>query len=106
STTVYIANSPLASTNVTQTRPWALWIDAGDMRLDGKLVGVTGITLGSITAQPQLLYLGNAVSAPAWTTDGIVARFSANTYTDTSSSGTVAATTGIAYQTPTFAASS
>lgn len=35
--TVYIANSPLASTNETITNGWALWVDAGNVRLDGDL---------------------------------------------------------------------
>ena len=50
SATLYIANSPLASTNVTQTAAWALWIDAGDFRLDGSL-GSTGarVTKGWLT---------------------------------------------------------
>ncbi len=50
SATLYIANAPLASTNVTQTTPWALWIDAGDLRLDGSL-GSTGarVTKGWFT---------------------------------------------------------
>lgn len=35
--TVYIANAPLAGSNQTLTKPWALWVDAGDVRLDGNI---------------------------------------------------------------------
>src|ERR1700675_30718 len=38
--TVYIANSPLASTNETITNPWSLWVDAGNVRFDGQLAGI------------------------------------------------------------------
>ncbi len=33
--TVYIANSPANGTNETITNPWSLWVDAGNVRLDG-----------------------------------------------------------------------
>lgn len=42
--TVYIANSPLASTNETVTNPWSLWIDAGNVRVDGDLTFHTAST--------------------------------------------------------------
>lgn len=35
--TVYIAGAPANGTNVTITRPWALFVDAGDVRFDGAL---------------------------------------------------------------------
>lgn len=35
--TVYIANAPTRGTNVTGGTPWALWVDAGNVRLDGTL---------------------------------------------------------------------
>ena len=45
--------------------------------------------LGTTTASAQLHIAGaNAISAPAWTTNGIGIRQDAETYTDTSSSGT------------------
>lgn len=44
-TSLYIAGAPVASTNVTATNgPYAAWVDAGDVRLDGNLV------VGSATA--------------------------------------------------------
>lgn len=40
--TLYIANAPSAGSNVTLTKAWAAWVDAGDVRLDGNLtVGST-----------------------------------------------------------------
>ena len=42
SATVYIANAPTAGTNMTITNPYALWVDDGNVRLDGFLgVGTT-----------------------------------------------------------------
>lgn len=35
--TVYIVNSPANGTNETITNPWSLWVDAGNVRLDGDL---------------------------------------------------------------------
>lgn len=35
--TWYIANAPANGTNVTITNSWSLWVDAGDVRLDGNL---------------------------------------------------------------------
>lgn len=45
--TVYIANSPLAGTNETLTNPWSLWVDDGNVRLDGSVV-VQGRIIGVI----------------------------------------------------------
>ncbi len=35
--TLYIAAQPTAGTNMTITRKWAMWIDAGDARFDGNV---------------------------------------------------------------------
>ena len=35
--TLYISNSPLASTNQTITNAWSLWVDAGNARFDGSI---------------------------------------------------------------------
>lgn len=43
--TVYIANSPAAGTNQTITNPWALWVDAGNVRFDGNLTFTTGASV-------------------------------------------------------------
>ena len=58
--TLYIAGAPTASTNVTLTNAYSLWIDAGTTRLDGALLvrpttnqivlGVTNTTTISATA--------------------------------------------------------
>ena len=36
--TVYVANSPANGSNETISNPWAVWVDAGNVRLDGELV--------------------------------------------------------------------
>ncbi len=40
--TVYIANAPAAGSNETLTNPWALWVDAGNVRIDDNLVWLSG----------------------------------------------------------------
>src|ERR1700675_4237839 len=60
--TVYIANSPLASTNETITNPWALWVDDGNVRFDG-LLQVSGGVLGILTAGKPIGGLTYANSA-------------------------------------------
>ena len=39
--TVYIQNAPLAGSNETITNPWALWVDDGNVRIDGSLAAGT-----------------------------------------------------------------
>jgi len=39
--TLYIANSPVAGTNVTITNPYAIWVDNGAVRFDGLLETTT-----------------------------------------------------------------
>ncbi len=51
------------------------------------------------------LHVGGNISSAAWTTNGIGLRYSSAIYTDTSSSGTVAATNVHAFGQPTLAAS-
>lgn len=36
--TVYVTNSPANGTNETISNPWAVWVDAGNVRFDGELV--------------------------------------------------------------------
>jgi len=72
SATVYIANAPAAGTNQTLTNKYALWVDAGDTRLDGNiLVGSTGTPTAFVhiaagtTAQAQIrLAVGVAPTTP------------------------------------------
>lgn len=42
--TLYVANAPLAGTNVTLTNPWAIWVDAGNVRFDAALTVSGGLT--------------------------------------------------------------
>lgn len=115
SATVYIANSPLAGTNVTLTNKYALWVDDGDVRIDGNiLVGQTGIPTAGIdilagtTAQASLrMRVGVAPTTPNdgdfWN-DGAITIFGENATTNSiveslrvrrSSSGTPAIGFGI-----------
>lgn len=52
--TLYIAAAPANGTNITITNPWALWVDAGNVRLDGNLQ-VSGTTTlnGALTFTGQ-----------------------------------------------------
>lgn len=47
--TIYIAGAPTAGTNVTITNPYALWIDAGAVRFDGRLLNTQGADVTSAT---------------------------------------------------------
>lgn len=58
------------------------------------------------TAPAALIHTGANLSASAWTTNGIALRIDPATYTDTTSSGTVAQNVGIVLGAATFAASS
>ncbi len=98
---LYVAGAPTAGTDTTLTRPWSFWVDAGDVRMDGNLQ----IGGGNIAAAAQL-HIGGGISAAAWTINGIGLRVSPGTYTDTSSSGTVASMTVHNFNQPTVAASS
>jgi hypothetical protein len=55
----------------------------------GALVFGTSPTFTTDITSPSIVIIGN-ISAAAWTTDGVAIKQSTNTYTDTSSSGTVA----------------
>lgn len=98
--TLYVAGPPTAGSNVTLTNAYAFWVDAGNTRLDGML------SVGTGAAPAATIHAGGNVSAAQWATNGIGLRLAAATYTDTSSSGTVAAQVAYAFATPTFAASS
>lgn len=41
--TLYIAGAPVASTNVTISSGWAAWFDTGSVRVDGTLIGPSGL---------------------------------------------------------------
>ena len=60
--TVYVANSPLAGTNQTITNPWTIWIDDGNVRLDGNLVLAGGFLTGDTADSGQARNYRLAVS--------------------------------------------
>lgn len=80
--------------NTTGTINTAIYID------DAQRIGM------GISAPLARLHLAGSMSQSAWTTNGIQLRLSAATYTDTTSSGTVAHVTGSSIFAPTLAASS
>ncbi len=69
--TLYIANAPAAGTNMTITNPYALWVDAGNVLLDGDLtVGGTltatvsgGSALTGTTADTFTINSDNSANA-------------------------------------------
>jgi hypothetical protein len=52
--TLYVANAPAAGTNETITSPWALWVDAGNVRLDG------GVKFNSTSTWSSIAISGSA----------------------------------------------
>lgn len=46
--TVYIPNAPLAGSNQTLTNPWALWVDAGNVRFDDNIHWLSGTSFKGI----------------------------------------------------------
>jgi len=66
--TLRVAGVPVASTNVTITNPWALWVDAGNVRLDG-IIAHNG-TMGDSAKNPT-------TDAPA---DWVECKIGASTY--------------------------
>lgn len=120
---VYIAGAVVASTNATFTNNWALYIAAGNTGFNAPVrildaTNSTSTSTGSIITAGGLgiaksLYVGNtlavggtALSSAAWGVSGIQTRSIATTYTDTSSTGTVASVAINSYAVPTIAASS
>lgn len=68
--TAYIANSPAAGTNETITNAWALWVDDGNVRLDGNLQvrgtgphSIGGSTVSTIQVGVIGSFTGNNVLA-------------------------------------------
>lgn len=66
--TVYIANAPVAGTNVTITNNYALWVDAGHVRLDGGLN--VGGALGAGTAEIHVSDVASVQNGTGWITVG------------------------------------
>jgi len=96
--TVYIANAPTAGSNVTLTNAYALYVAAGATRFDG--------VVGTNRVPAYRLDVDGNLSVAAWGTNGPAFTSRAGTFTDTTSSGTVATAAGNSFLTPIFAASS
>ncbi len=41
--TFYVAGAPANGTNMTITNPWSVWVDAGNSRFDGSVLGIRGV---------------------------------------------------------------
>lgn len=98
-TTVYIEGAPIAGTNTTITNRHSLWVQDGNVYF-ADFVGVGAV------APTSRIHTSGALSAPAWGTSGLNFFAGPATYTDTTSSGTVASVAANAFATPTFATSS
>lgn len=90
---------PVAGTNVTITNNYAFRA-AGMCRIDGN------VSIGSGIVPVANLEVGGALSVAAWGANGIGVHLRTATYTDTTSSGTVALTTVNSFSAATIAASS
>lgn len=99
SATLYIAGAAAASTNVTITRAYSIFVDAGNTRLDGDLtVGTTAtagaaVTLNNTASRVQVSGVGSQLHLPA------------ATYTDTNVASTTAIAAAISILQPTFGGS-
>ena len=60
--TLYIANAPANGTNETITNPYALWVDAGNIRLDG---GIALQDSRTATAATPLTVIATTTGTPA-----------------------------------------
>jgi hypothetical protein len=64
SASLYIQGIPVADSNVTATNtPYALWVDAGETRLDGAATFNSTITVGVNDAGHDVKFFGDAASA-------------------------------------------
>lgn len=88
--TLYIAGAPTASTNVTIDYPYALFIDSGNMRLDGYLTQVGSTATATVV---PLTIEGLTTATPA---DGITTALNFRTQTGTTTVETGAAIRAIA----------
>lgn len=79
-------------------------IDSGSLFYNAStnVLTASSVTLGSTTGA-NLQFSNSALSSSAWTTSGIATRQPARTYTDTNSTGTIAASYINAFSAPTLA---
>lgn len=57
SANVYISGPPAAGSNATLTNKWSLWVDSGDVRLDGSLgIGTTVAPLKSLDVRGSAMF--------------------------------------------------
>jgi hypothetical protein len=96
--TFFISGPPTAGTNVTITNGNSLWVNGGDVRLDG-LTGFGGVVPVSTVE------IGGSQSSASWTTGGRAFYVVGSTMTDTSGSGTIGTRVADTFGAPTFAAS-
>ncbi len=108
--TVYIANAPLAGSNMTLTNSYSLWIPSGKV-LIGDASASTSATTGSLVLGGGLgisgtVNIGGNLIAPSWTTNGIRFASIGATYTNsTTASSSVAASAVInSFGVPTISA--
>ena len=101
--TVYIAGSPIASTNQTITNSYSLWIPSGNVLFgastvsnsssSGALIVTGGVGIGgalytgtTLNVGSNLIIINNTISSTFWGTDGIKFKISPSIITDTNSS--------------------
>lgn len=87
--TFYIAGAPEEGNNATITNPWSLWVDTGNVRLDGSL------SLGSTKPGTSRLALsgGTSVTTGDWALSGWGANATVSAVTGNDSRGTVTVAT-------------
>ncbi len=99
-TTMYVAGVPTAGTNATLTNKWAIYSPAANY------LGASAVFGGGVSNQNARVTIMGSTSISAWTSNGCVLNCQAATFTDQTSSGTVALNVAVNFGTPTFAASS
>ena len=109
--TLYIGAAPVASTNVTITNPYALYVNSGNSYLAGSLIIGSGSRLGinttTIGTQFRIGSQSTVLNTNSYNTSlGFGLAIDANTYTSSTSSGTIAAAGVYTFGIPTLAATS